>query len=63
MDSLQDKPVALTRRLARFISETERETIPASVYEHAKVAFMDWLSVTLAGKDDPTVICGNNCQR
>ena len=52
---MQDKPVALTRRLAKFISETEREAIPASVYEHAKVAFMDWLSVTLVGKSDPLV--------
>jgi len=45
----------MTRRLAAFIVQTDPSDIPASVYEHAKVAFMDWLGVTLAGKDEPLV--------
>lgn len=46
---------AMTKELARFIAELDTKEIPATVYEHAKVAFMDWICVTLAGKDDPAV--------
>jgi len=45
----------MTRRLAGFISSFPASDIPPEMYEHAKVAFMDWLGVTLAGKDDPLV--------
>lgn len=46
----------VTRKVARFIVETDRASIPAEVYEHAKVALLDWYAVTLAGKDDPLVL-------
>jgi 2-methylcitrate dehydratase PrpD len=45
----------LTGRMARFVSQTKDEDIPESVYEHAKVALLDWYAVTIAGKDDPLV--------
>ncbi len=44
-----------TSRLASFIVDTDAQRIPQAAYEHAKVAFMDWLAVTFAGKDDPLV--------
>jgi 2-methylcitrate dehydratase PrpD len=43
-----------TRKLATFIVHTDN--IPTWAYDHAKVAFMDWLAVTFGGKDDPLVI-------
>jgi 2-methylcitrate dehydratase PrpD len=46
------EPIGMTRRIAKFIVETKKSDIPAPVYEHAKIAFMDWLGVTLAGKDE-----------
>lgn len=52
---MNEKPVAMTKILAEFIAETDQSIIPETVYEHAKVAFLDWLGVTLAGKDDPLV--------
>lgn len=45
-----------TAKLASFISHTDTVKIPQWAYEHAKVAFMDWLAVTFAGKDDPLVV-------
>jgi len=45
----------MTSRLASFIVRTEASRIPEEAYEHAKVAFLDWVGVTLAGKDDPLV--------
>lgn len=45
----------MTRQLAEFIVQTNASDIPEPVYAHAKVAFMDWLGVTLAGKDEPLV--------
>ena len=47
--------LGMTRRLARFIVNTQAEAIPAEIYEHAKVAFLDTLAVTYGGKDDPLV--------
>ena len=44
-----------TAKLASFIVNTDEQNIPEWAYEHAKVAFMDWLAVTFAGKDDPLV--------
>ncbi len=49
------KPVELTKRLAEFIVDTPVSAIPEAVFDHAKVALMDWLGVTMAGKDDPLV--------
>jgi 2-methylcitrate dehydratase PrpD len=51
-----EQALGMTKRVARFISGYETSDIPAEVFEHAKVAFMDWLGVALAGKDDPLVI-------
>ncbi|MFH2067000.1 MAG: MmgE/PrpD family protein [Pseudomonadota bacterium] len=45
----------MTRRLAEFIVQTDSDKIPPENYEHAKVAFLDWLGVTIAGMDDPMV--------
>jgi len=47
--------LGMTRRLARFIVATAADAIPAEIYEHAKVAFLDTLAVTYGGKDDPLV--------
>ena len=52
---MNDKKAGLTRTIARFIVNTAANDIPPEVYEHAKVAFMDWLGVIMAGKDDPLV--------
>jgi len=49
-------PEGLTGRFARFASQTRDADIPAPIYEHAKVALLDWYAVTIAGKDDPLVI-------
>ena len=50
----EEKP-AMTEKLANFIVRTETQHIPTEMFEHAKIAFMDWLSVCIAGKDDPLV--------
>jgi len=52
---MAEEASGLTRKLARFISGTEMSNIPQAAYEHAKVAFMDWVAVTLGGKEDPLV--------
>ncbi|MBU2547552.1 MAG: MmgE/PrpD family protein [Proteobacteria bacterium] len=49
------KDPGLTRTLARFIAGTGREDVPADMYEHAKLGFMDWFAVLMAGKDEPLV--------
>ena len=49
------KHLELTKTIARFVTETDVSNIPSIVYEHAKVAFMDWFAVTMAGKDEPLV--------
>lgn len=46
----------MTRRLAEFVVSTDSEKIPREMYEHAKVAFLDWLGVTAGGMDDPLVL-------
>lgn len=46
----------ITGRIARFLVQTDRASIPAEAYEHAKVALLDWYGVALAGKDDPLVL-------
>lgn len=52
---MSDNGTGFTARLASFIVSTDADRIPEAAYEHAKVAFMDWLAVTFAGKDDPLV--------
>jgi len=48
--------MGLTRKTASLIVNTDTDQIPKSAFEHAKLALMDWLAVTLAGKDDPLVV-------
>lgn len=50
-----DGSVGLTARLGSFIAGTDGKNVPDEAYEHAKVAFLDWVAVTVAGKDDPLV--------
>lgn len=45
----------MTKRLADFITSVSVEDLPGDVIEHAKVAFLDWIGVLLAGKDEPLV--------
>jgi len=52
---MHGKSLGLTRTIARFIVETKEGDIPSDIFDHAKVAFMDWIAVALAGKDDPLV--------
>jgi 2-methylcitrate dehydratase PrpD len=52
---MSENVVGFTAKLASFIVNTKEQDIPDWAYEHAKVAFMDWLAVTFAGKDDPLV--------
>ncbi|MBI5568713.1 MAG: MmgE/PrpD family protein [Desulfomonile tiedjei] len=52
---MQEKPSQFTRTIAGFVAATDSADIPQAAYEHAKVAFMDWFAVTMAGKDDPLV--------
>ncbi len=47
--------MGLTARLGSFIADTDAKSIPPEAFEHAKVAFLDWVAVTVAGKDDPLV--------
>jgi len=53
---MENKSIGMTGKLASFIVNTRTSAIPSSVFEHVKVAFLDWIGVTLAGKDDPLVI-------
>jgi len=53
---MAEKPMGMTQKLAEFITVTDSSKIPSIAYEHAKTAFMDWLAVTMAGKDDPMVL-------
>ncbi|MEW6443217.1 MAG: MmgE/PrpD family protein [bacterium] len=53
---MAQEPPGLTRRLARFITGTSEADLPGYVYEHAKVALLDWYAVAIAGKDDPLVL-------
>lgn len=45
----------VTEKIAVFVSEFEESKIPEEVYSHAKVALLDWIAVTMGGKDDPLV--------
>ena len=50
-----EKSIDLTREIAHFIVNTDAADIPQPDIEHAKVTLMDWIAVTLVGKDDPLV--------
>lgn len=53
-DAMERKP-GLTRTIARFIAHAEDSAMPQESYEQAKIAFLDWLGVLLAGKDESLV--------
>ena len=50
---MEKKNPGLTETIARFIVETDPSDIPIHIHEHAKVAFLDWFAVLIAGKDEP----------
>jgi len=52
---MTEKDIELTHKIAQFIVKTDLGDIPQPAFEHAKVALMDWIAVTLAGKEDPLV--------
>lgn len=52
---MERKEVDITRKIAQFVVQTNQNQIPPQIYEHAKVAFMDWFAVLMAGKDEPLV--------
>ena len=51
---MSDNGAGFTARLASFIVQTEAGSIPPMAYNHAKVAFMDWLAVTFSAKTTPS---------
>ena len=51
----ENAPIPVTEKIAAFVAETREADIPEEMYHHARVAFMDWVAVTLGGKDDPLV--------
>ena len=53
---MDNKYEDLTKMIARFIVGTNGNDIPPSVFEHAKIVFMDWLAVLLAGKEELLVL-------
>ncbi|MCF8053024.1 MAG: MmgE/PrpD family protein [Desulfobacterales bacterium] len=53
---MDPKKLEVTKKVARFVVETDTSDIPPIIYEHAKVAFQDWFAVTMAGKDDSLVL-------
>lgn len=53
---MSESAEGMTRRIARFVVETEASSIPAESLEHVKVALLDWYGVIMAGKDDPLVL-------
>jgi len=53
---MKKNPAEFTRVISEFVAGTKPNDIPQPVFEHAKVALLDWLAVTIAGKDDPLVL-------
>ena len=51
----ENATLPVTEKIAAFVAETREADIPREMYHHARVAFMDWMAVTLGGKDDPLV--------
>lgn len=52
---MTEKSIKLTERLGEFIVTTDKNSISPHIFEHAKVAFLDWLAVAVAGRKDPLV--------
>ncbi|MCU0600034.1 MAG: MmgE/PrpD family protein [Desulfobacterales bacterium] len=52
---MSEQAMGMTQKLADFIATTDSAKIPKEIYDHAKVAFMDWLAVTVGGVNDPLV--------
>jgi len=44
----------MTETIARFVTETRFEDLPPKTVKKAKMAFLDWLGVTLGGSLDPS---------
>ena len=44
-----------TSAVARFVVGTDDAEIPEHVFEHARVALLDWFAVAAAGRDEPLV--------
>ncbi len=49
----QSEKIALTRDIARWVSEFDAENVPATAFTWAKHAVLDWLAVTIAGAREP----------
>ena len=52
-----------TERIARFVAETTLDAVPPAVVDTAKTAFMDGLSVALAGSQDDAGILATRVAR
>ncbi len=52
---MTEETFAVTDKIADFVARTTAGDIPPEIYEHAKTAFLDWIAVTMGGKDDPLV--------
>jgi len=46
----------ITRELAHFIVTFDEADIPEEVYDHAKLALLDWMGVTVAGSSEPLAL-------
>ena len=53
---MESSKSGMTAKLADFIVNMKTSGIPSSVMDHAKLAFLDWIGVTLSGKNDPLVL-------
>ena len=45
----------VTRKLSEFVTSTDFDDLPLETIDEAKLCFMDWLGVTLAGVDHPEI--------
>ena len=53
-----------TEKLAKFIAETDFESIPKEAVHSAKNAILDWVGVTIAGSNEPvTAILAEQVKR
>jgi 2-methylcitrate dehydratase PrpD len=52
---MTEQTLGMTRKLADFIATFDASKIPNEAFDHAKVAFMDWMAVTMGGVHDPVV--------
>jgi len=54
--STAEEQPQMTRELAHFIVTFDEADIPEEVYDHAKLALLDWMGVTVAGSSEPLVL-------